>query len=315
MNKENKKSYLPSHEFVARVIILVLLLGAAVGGNALYKYFKNKKDNKSTSIPTDTIRLESGLTVSDVMSKDSNKNGIADWEESLWGLDPKSDGFSNKTIIDNKKKALNTQNGTMDTNTEEKEDETKKLAIEFFSSFMSLKESGALNTNAVENLTSVIGQEVGNTETPDTYIGNSIKTTKSNKENLAKYQKDLENIITKHENRLPGTELEIMARAMENEDSALIGDLAQISNEYRSLAKDMTTITAPMNVAQNHLLLINAYDKIGISIIKMSDALTNPVAAATGTAMYTRYTNEINQIVEEMKTTFIDNGILEKDAN
>lgn len=311
MNKENKKSYLPSHEFIARIILLVILLGAVVGGSALYKYFKNRKDNKSTSIPTDTIRLDSGLTVSDVMSKDSNKNEIADWEESLWGLDPKSDGFSNKTIIDNKKKALNSSSIDPQASQENiKEDETSRLAVEFFSSFMSLKESGALNTNAVENITTMIGKEVGNTDVQDTYLANSIKTTNSNKVNLEKYQKDLENIVNKHQKMLPGNELEIMATAIENEDADSIGDLAQISNAYRSLAKDMTTIVVPKNIAQNHLALINTYDKIGIAVIKMSDAITNPISATTGTVMYTRYTNEMNQIIEEMKTTFKDNGIL-----
>ncbi|MEY2671903.1 MAG: hypothetical protein RL687_320 [Candidatus Parcubacteria bacterium] len=315
MNKENKKSYLPSHEFIARIILLAVLLLAAVGGNALYKYFKNKKDSKSTSIPTNTIKLDSGITVSDVMLKDSNRNGIADWEESLWGLDPKSDGFSNKTIIDNKKKSLNSESGVQNQESEKSEDETGRLAREFFSSFMSLKESGALNTNAVENMTEIIGKEVGNTDIPDTYIANSIKVILSNKTNLEKYQKELENIIQKHADRLSGNELEIMATAVENEDTVGIGDLAQISNEYRSLAKDLTTIPTPRNVAQDHLLLINAYDKIGVSVLKMSDAIINPVSATTGTVMYTRYTKEIDQIVENIKTTFIDNGILEKDAN
>jgi hypothetical protein len=315
VNKENKKSYLPSHEFIARIILLAVLLLAAVGGNALYKYFKNKKDSKSTSIPTNTIKLDSGITVSDVMLKDSNRNGIADWEESLWGLDPKSDGFSNKTIIDNKKKSLNSESGVQNQESEKSEDETGRLAREFFSSFMSLKESGALNTNAVENMTEIIGKEVGNTDIPDTYIANSIKVILSNKTNLEKYQKELENIIQKHADRLSGNELEIMATAVENEDTVGIGDLAQISNEYRSLAKDLTTIPTPRNVAQDHLLLINAYDKIGVSVLKMSDAIINPVSATTGTVMYTRYTKEIDQIVENIKTTFIDNGILEKDAN
>lgn len=314
MNKQNTKSYLPSHEFVAKIILIIVLLGAAIGGNSLYKYFKNKKDSKSTSIPTDTIKLDSGITVSDIMLKDSNKNGIADWEESLWGLDPKADGFANKTIIDNKKQSLNKDFSTNQT-TEEKEDETSRLAKEFFSSFMSLKESGALNTNAVENMTSIIGDQVGNTEIQDTYLANNIKTTISNKANLLKYQKDLENIVNKHANRLSGDELDIMATAVENEDEEYLGTLAQISNEYRTLAKDLTSITVPKNIAQDHLMLVNSYDKIGVAILKMTDSIKNPISGTTGTIMYTRYTKENDQIIENIKTTFIDNGILEKDEN
>lgn len=310
MNKENKKSYLPSNEFITRITILLVILVIATFAISIFDYFKEKRGNKKTGLSSSLIKTDNGLTVSDVIIKDTNINGIPDWEESLWGLNPLKNGQSNKEFIEGKKKALNSQENKDNISGEVPENETDQLSREFFSSFMALRQSDTLNTNAIENLATTISQKVGDTDLPDTYLVNQIKTTSSNKANLIKYQSDLEKIFIKYENIELGDELSIMADAVEAMDYVKLQELYAVSNTYRSLAKDILNVSTPTDIQSEHFQLVNSYDKLGISIEKMSEAIDNPVTATTGVIMYARYTKEINIIVEEIKTTFIDSGIL-----
>ena len=101
----------PSKKFIKRISIifgaLIIIFVAS--------FFVNKKE-------TVTFPENSGLsvgklkkaTVEDLISKDSDQDGISDWEENLWGTDPNnkvsnSSGVSDKEYIDNKKKALQIQ--------------------------------------------------------------------------------------------------------------------------------------------------------------------------------------------------------------
>lgn len=314
MNKENKKSYLPSPQFRARVILLLIILAIVSVSISIYDYFKNRKSTKSKGLPTHTIRVSEDITVSDIISKDTNLNGIPDWEESLWGLNPTVDGQKNKEYIENKRKTMS-PTGDSEAAGAEPENETSTLAREFFSSFMALKQEGTLNTNAVDNISSSIAMKVGDTDLPDTYLSNQIKVVDSNKKNLLKYQSDLEKLFNKYKTANLGNELAIMGDAMQNDEPGDTAELATIANTYRTLAKEMSKIPTPKNVAKDHLGLVNSYEKTGTAVEKMSDVLENPIVATTGTIMYARYIKEIEGIVESIKTTFIDNGILEKDAN
>lgn len=315
MNKENKKSYLPSAQFRARIIILLVLFAVVSGSISIYDYFKNKKDNAPTGLPTHTIRVADDMTVSDIVGKDSNLNSIPDWEESLWGLNPTVDGQKNKEYIESKRAENITGVSKDSISNVEPENETDRLAREFFSSFMALKQTGTLNTNAIQNIGDSIGQKVGSTNLPDVYLANEIKTVAASKVSLQKYQSDLEKVTIKYENADFGNELSIMADAMQNDEPTSAQDLSTIANTYRTLAKEMSKITTPKNVIRDHLELVNSYEKMGTALDKMSEVLDNPIVATTGTVMYARYTKEINQVVESIKTTFIDNGILSKDAN
>jgi hypothetical protein len=315
VNKENKKSYLPSPQFRARIILLLILIVVVSGSMSIYNYFKNKKDSTPTGLPTHTIRVSDDIMVSDIVAKDTNLNGIPDWEESLWGLNPTTDGQKNKEFIESKRAESASGIDTNSISSAEPENETDRLAREFFSSFMALKQSNTLNTNAIQNIGDSIGQKVGSTNLPDIYLVNEIKTVAASKAALQKYQSDLEKVTTKYQNADFGNELAIMADAMQNEEPTSAQDLSTIANTYRSMAKEMSKITTPKNVIRDHLELVNSYAKMGTALDKMSEVLDNPIVATTGTVMYARYTKEINQIVESIKTTFIDNGILSKDAN
>lgn len=70
------KDYRPSKQFVSRLVILAILFGIVFGIYSVVKYFKNKSSDKSAT---------SLIIKPDVIQKDSNDNGIPDWEECIVG--------------------------------------------------------------------------------------------------------------------------------------------------------------------------------------------------------------------------------------
>ena len=83
------KKYLPSTQFIIRAVSILILVGVCFGAYKLIVFLKNRSTKKD---PTK-------LLVQNLTQKDSNGNDIADWEESLWGLDPKGNGQENKDYI------------------------------------------------------------------------------------------------------------------------------------------------------------------------------------------------------------------------
>jgi len=97
-----KQNYLPSKKFIAGVMVITIFIGVIWGIYGIVKFFKNRANRKAET--------SANLTVSDIIQKDGNTNGIPDWEEYLWGLDPYKNGDSNKEFINNKKKLLSVGN-------------------------------------------------------------------------------------------------------------------------------------------------------------------------------------------------------------
>jgi hypothetical protein len=100
LNIETIKKNLPSKEFIrvlgicTGAIIVILIVGSLFGTHSIF----NKKSGPL---------VEANGTVNELLIQDSNTNGIPDWEESLWGFDPKGDGVANKQGIEQKKLAGN----------------------------------------------------------------------------------------------------------------------------------------------------------------------------------------------------------------
>ena len=105
-----KKEFLPSKKFFIRLTVAIVLI---IVGFLIYKvsiYFKNRNSNN----------IAKQVKVINQVQDDSNNNGIPDWEERLWGLNPNKDGEANKEFILNKRKTLKLNNGNSDSNSTKK---------------------------------------------------------------------------------------------------------------------------------------------------------------------------------------------------
>src|SRR5574343_1049151 len=93
MNKDKIKNYLPSKDFRKRVFFIsIFLILFLVARYTIYPQIIGLF-NKKNKIPE-------SMTISGIVDSDQDSDGVPDWEESIWGTDPKKPDTDNDGISD-----------------------------------------------------------------------------------------------------------------------------------------------------------------------------------------------------------------------
>lgn len=287
MNKE----YLPSKIFIVRVVFIFVILATIFGISKIYTYFKNRSTDG-------VIKLQ----IKDVVQKDSNDNGIPDWEESLWGLDPEKDGPLNKDFIIAKRKILAENNdGSSESGNLTENDE---LSRELFSVVMSLQQSGTLNDDSITLITEAVGEKIDASPLPDIYAKNMLNIVIDSIDNTHNYNIAFGELVIKYADANIGDELVFISEGLKNDDSTAMSIVNTISNSYKSFGEDLMKIPVPASVASTHLSLANNYEKTGQSIDGLSQILENQILGMSSVINYKKYSDalvsDINKLTDSL---------------
>jgi len=249
--------------------------------------------------------LDPSLTVGDAIAKDSNGNGIPDWEERLWGLDPTelyTGDMSNKEIIDNKKRALGlTVEDDKDLN------ETDRLARQLFSISTSLGQEGA-SLDDIGEVGGALGDSVDVKSIPNHYFYKDIKTTATTATSLRSYQQKFVTITKKY--ATAQADIETVLTAIDTGDYTTISQVKQTAVSYKAYSKELAAMTIPIGVAQFHLDIINGLYGMAESFQYFSDLEENPVLGFKGLAIYKQYSMSYEIAGEYLNMYLTEYGIL-----
>ncbi|MDE2030668.1 MAG: hypothetical protein KGI58_00175 [Patescibacteria group bacterium] len=277
--------YLPSRQFIIRVIVIAIIISVAFGIYKLVIYFKNKTSQK-TSLK---------VLVKDLVQKDTNNNGIPDWEESLWGLDPTTNGPANKEFILAKRAALakdTTVPKLSDGITPSKENEA--LSQEFFAVIMSLQQTGNLDSASMQSVADAISKKVVATPIPDIYTKDMAVIEDDGTLPMIEYYTAYLNLNNKYyKDDGIGTELSLIAVALRDKDQGALDQVGKIGEAYKAMGKDLMKIPVPTTFLANHLDLANNYEKIGESIDDMTKMLSDPMVGMRAFINYNKYSDAL----------------------
>ncbi len=261
--------YLPSKKFsiiIGSCIAVILVVFITTS------YFGSKSSfNKN---PNAFNLISSSGTLNETISHDSNNNGIPDWEESLWGLDPNGDGASNKKIIDAKKaeNAIKTNDSDLPTPTD-------IFTREFMSTVLALRQSGNLTPEALSKVAQTIGNDVDNKHAnPNTYSMSDLTLVNTNpvKEKIA-YQNALKNVISQYNDVDLGSELSIISDSLNENSPGSLKLLQPIAEAYIELAKKIVALRTPVEISQNALDLANATVEMGQTLLRIENLYTDTI--------------------------------------
>ncbi len=286
--------YLPSSGFVKKAGLLLVLVAVIFLIAKVTPYIQNKfKANPNSKI-----------LVKDVIYNDSNVNGIQDWEEKLWGLDPKGDGPSNKELINAKKKslAIETENSETLTNND-------KMSREFFALVMSLQDSGISTEDALAKVSEQIGQKIEIVPLKEVYKYKDIVTVPPTKKAINKYYADLKSILDKYKDRGIGSEMNLLALALDHDDKSLISGFLAIQSGYFDMIKEIANLKVPNEIASTDLVFLNNLHGSATALTMVSNVFDDSIAGLTGIATYKKNSDDAANALTDI-TKYIGDAII-----
>ena len=292
------KKYLPSKQFVYLIIVFIVL---GIIFFLIFNFSPQKKlfffSNKENGLKNEKI------TINDSLQKDTDSDGVADWEETLWGTDKNNrttfDGIPDLTYIENKKKELNIDQ----TKDEQGLTETEKFAREFFATYVAMKTSGN-DANTINNFSNALGQKIIYPSLIDSYNKQNIKIKVDDTlEDRILYYLDLKKIFESYKSKGMGEELSIVADDLiSNGTSKNSSNLLAIASAYQGFAKKIMEMSIPQSLISYHLKIANSSNNTGISVISMTKITSDPIIGLSGLSQYQKYGDEFIKAVQDLET-------------
>ena len=287
-------------------IALVLVVGFF-----LFSFIFSKEESFATGEIKNSAGLTAGnQTINDLIQNDIDGDGIADWEEALWGTNKTSprtfDDTPDAVYIENKKKELNIEQNE---NTAELT-ETEKFAREFFSTYTAMTASGEVDQDTIEGFSNALGQKIVNPALLNHYTEADVKIDMNDNSNSQivkqKYYESLKNLFASYQEAGIGDELDIVNRGLVSYGGETTtdpyGQLPVIADAYQNFAEKIMELQVPSELALYHLQVANSSNNTGISVLNMREIIKDPLVGLEGISQYQKYSEDLVKAVADLDT-------------
>ena len=280
----------PSKQFKRVAIIAgsILLVWVIVQTGVLKKIFTYRPKVLST---------QKDQTFGDIIATDSNNNGIPDWEERLWGLDPTvatTNGISNRDIV-MQKRVENKAAGGTDLSTASN---TDKLAYGIYTTTGILDSVGNVDTNTLQDVTNPLVQNIVKPVQKKLYSIDDVILLPSSINNVHSYAVNFQKVIaTVHFDQ---DETAILSNAVQNDDYSKLDSVAQNGKEYQSIAQKLIQIKVPIAVAREHLDYVNGIKSLGDTLVAAANIKNDELSGATAIGEYSNATTLLNTAMDNL---------------
>lgn len=279
---------------------------------------KNTSIFKNTEI-YQNIKTENGLTynngtIEDLVNRDTDRDGILDWEEGLWGTDPTkketTPGIPDSTTI-NKLKAqqggsagiLNEEDTSVGS---EKLTQTEQFSRELFATVAAASQNGALDQATIDALGASLAEKIQNPVARKVFLLSDIKiTANDNKEAVKNYINASNKIHTKYP-AMNYTALSVLQKFIideNNVDISVLTKLDPIIAQTNKIIDAMIKTEVPKSLLALHLNIINSMERLSenLSDIKLYD--TDPIVSLGAISQYNQNTNTLESDIRNIQNT------------
>jgi len=286
------KEYLPSKKFTTILLFIIVIIILFFTVKGVFNFFRDRKIAKGE--PTAVA-----VTVGAITQKDSNNNGIADWEEYLWGLNPNRNGEKNKEFIESKKTLL-TQSGSIIVDDSQYITQNELLTRQFFATIVSLQENGQVDDTSIGSLSEAIGQEVKAIDIGDKYSKSMLNIVADSDAADIAYYVMFNSLTEDYADKDLGDELVLIAQGIANKDPQGLYAAKNIASYYKLFGQGLIKISVPSSAAEAHLKLANDYEKVAESIDGLTGVLSDPIMGMKYILSYKKYSDSLRTDLEKL---------------
>ena len=263
-----------------KILFLIFLVAIVVGGISLALRFERKE-----TLDSNPKGPKGAAEVTALLTKDSDSDGLKDWEEELWETDllnPDTDGDGtndSEEIRERRNPLVKGPDDPLDessimekTTLEDQtgpETETDKLAREFFGTYLEVKKDGGqLTPESIEAFSEKLFLSSPDLKTRIYSEKDLILSQESDSAAMRNYGNEIGLIIASVP-APPENELDLLNRAAESEDRAAIERLGPIIDGYTQLLTELETVPVPEGAEDGHILLLQSFDGLRVAVTNM----------------------------------------------
>ena len=233
---------------------------------------------------------------------DKNNDGTPDWQEVLTAQ-----------VIDTIKLPSSTPEG-VGLAYEKPTTFTGKFSEAFFTDYLGGRmNSETLGENDKKALVESAVRSIESNTASKVYTMSEILLVPDSEDALHAYGNQMVEIVNRHsiKNEL---ETSILKRALEQNDPAILNDLAPIRQVYERVLSDSLAVPVPQSVAVAHTNIMTAYAGVLNDISGMEQAFSDPLLALASLQKYEKDMNYLYENIKKTVTILISNNVFyEKD--
>jgi len=301
-----------------KIVIALVLFVVIVGGAFLIVRLKSSSlDYKNQQVIAE-IQTEK-------LYKDSDNDGLKDWEEQLWGTDPNNPDTNGDGIKDaeeirmginplgkgpDDKLATDTIQKKVNPSIESDLTETDKVSRELFAKLLAAKRDG--KNVSVTDYNNFLLEAIANSPEGNTtvYRESDFKKVADTKTAIRDYGNALAKISAEKAKEFPGNELTIFDDATNKNDPKILDGLDSPINRYKAIRDEMLLMSVPSTAVSIHSKIVNLFSLMITGIQNMKYIFTDPIKAVNGVSLYPNSVGYFVTAMTELRDYFIKNGVI-----
>ena len=313
-----------NHAFHWRLYGSIVLAGAMIGGAYVFGSGAFTSPTAQASMETDLLR--------EIVARDADADGLPDWEESLYGTDPKKADTKGLGMTDGEavERGLVVPQAVVDIPAPKKEniplDEgvpppaaagsmTDVFARNFFTAYLEAKAStggAALTKEELSALAESVMEDFRRSvaPAPPFRLPKDLRVQGSGASALEAYRLSVNGVFAAHATTLPKSELEYLADAIEGNSAESLAHIEAISKAYLHIAAGLAALPVPRELAAPMLALINALAQIGRGSADFARFETDPIATMLALGEYGEAVQEMQDALAAAGEVYRAAGIM-----
>lgn len=266
-------------------------------------------------------------------SKDTDGDGLPDWEEALYGTDPNKAISNSFGIPDGQAaregkltpNALASQLPSADqgTSTPPLTDAdfggtpapaagsiTEQFSREFFQEYVQASNGQPMDQATQQQLvTSLLGQFTQKAAASFASPYSNVNVHTSNIATLQTYSAGVEKAFI--DNDIAGTNgdpLDLMAALIQSNDPAAKKKLLAIATAYQAIADDLKALSVPPSLSSNHVALVQSFETLSKATNTVAHYQDDPLGTMGAFSAFKTGTASMSQAITALATSVLANG-------
>ncbi len=310
-------------------LILACLIGVSSIGWAVYSTKASGRDvNKITDSNQVKAVEQAQKILKEKSEEDQDYDGLANWEEALWGTDvnnPDSDhdgtkdgdeakNGRNPAVAGPNDKVNVGQSATTESALQAKPEvqldntETGKIGRDLFASYMKAKQSGKpLDSSMEEQIIQQALLDKSLTNTAKKYLANQVGISLT--DDIRSYGNDLGLAFYAGASSETISEAEIVQKALTEKSPEELNKLDPIIKKYEATLNALTSVQTPKNYVAPQVDLLNAMSSVTADIKGFKKIFEDPAIGVVSLANYQKDIGTLSATMQTLKSVFESNNI------